>query len=282
MLDLEVLRIALGEHAQQLALLPMSLAAKVIEALHAAGQPGRLGGGDARVGHHLAQHEHDALLVRQVEVVRDGGVRLGVGAVDLVGREVGEDDGRGVRAGQRAGGDGRGRRGGRRVKPPLEEVDVGAGAVVARFGGLVADLLRLRLALLAGQGQHELRVLAGGLGDALVGVDGDAGADGVGVVGVAEAPDRLDFLGRERERLLQVDEGAEGLDAGLGGFVGGLGRLLGFAGGRRRRGGVGGRRRGRSWRDGSAGFATEVIDLVFVGVFQGVDVLVTFSVRLLV
>ena len=107
---------------------------------------------------------------------------------------------------------------------------VSTGAVVAGFAGLLADLLRLRLALLARQGQDKLRVLAGGLGNALVGVHGDTGADGVGVVGVAKAPNGFDLLGRERERLLQVDVGAEGLDAsGFGGFGGGLGLLLGFA-----------------------------------------------------
>lgn len=47
MLDFEVLRIALGEHAQQLALPAMSLAAEIIEPLHAARQPGGLGGRDA-------------------------------------------------------------------------------------------------------------------------------------------------------------------------------------------------------------------------------------------
>lgn len=215
-------------------------------------------------------------------MVRDGGVRLRVGAVHLVGGQMGEDDGRGVRAGQGPGGDGGrggGGRGGGRVESPLEEVDVGAGVVGAGLARLVANLLRLRFALLAGQGQDELRVLASGVRNALVGLDRDTGADGVRVVGVAEAPDGFDLLGRQRERLLQIDVGAEGLDAGgFGGFGGGLGLLLGWARGRRRRRGVCWRGRGRRvGRDGGGGFAAEVFNLVFVGIFQGIDILVPFS-----
>lgn len=214
-LNLEPLDITAGKHAKQLALAATRLPPKVIKPLHTAHQPRRLRRRHPGVRHDLAMHEDEALLIGEVEVVRDDGVRLRKRAVQLVSGQVREDDRGRVRRRQRAA---RHRRRGR-VERPLQEVDVSACAGVCVGGGRggAVTLGRLLL-LLARQRQDELRVLAGGVGDALVGVDGDGGTDGGGAVCVAEAPEGLDFLGREGEDLLDVEVGAQRLDAGGGGL----------------------------------------------------------------
>ena len=103
-----------------------------------------------------------------------------------------------MRIGQRTGGGGRRRRRSRRVEGPLKEMDVRTGV------GVICAVLFL--GLVAWQGQDKLWVLTSGGDDALVGFDGDDGADGVGVSGVAETPDGFDFLGREAAHFLDVDK----------------------------------------------------------------------------
>lgn len=88
----ESLNIPSSKHAQQLPLPPASFTLVIIEALDAANQPAGLRNRHAAIRHHLAVHEHQALLVRQVEMVRDGGMWLRELAVKLVRREVREDD----------------------------------------------------------------------------------------------------------------------------------------------------------------------------------------------
>lgn len=121
------------------------------------------------------------------------------------------------------------------MKCPLKEMDFCTGV-----GGIISLLLGLLgLGLRAGQGENELRVLASGRGNALVCFYRDDGTDGVGVAGMAETPDSFDLLWWEVEYFLDVEEGAERLDA-----------CGGFAGGFRCGVGLGRRWRGRSMRCG--------------------------------
>lgn len=133
-------------------------------------------------------------------MVRDGGVRLGERAMQLVRREMCEEDSGRVGVGCLSGSS-RWRRRGRRVESPLEEVDVCAAN--GRLDGLailVGDLLRL----LSGQREDELRVLASGLGDTSVGVQRNTCADGIRVVRVAQSPKCFDFLVWKCEDLFNV------------------------------------------------------------------------------
>lgn len=53
-----------------------------------------------------------------------------------------------------------------------------------------------------------------GVVDAIVCREGDHGAEGVGIVGVAEAPEVFDFAGGEGGDLFEVEVGGEGFYAG--------------------------------------------------------------------
>lgn len=279
MVNLENLSITSVKATHQLALPFIGLAPEVVEPLHTANQPARLGSRHTRIRHHLTEHEYQTLRLRKVEVVGDSSVRLGVGAVQLVRRKRGEDDSRcvGVRKLSRC--RGLRRRRSRRVEAPLEEVNVcaslGGGLSLAGFLSLLILDWFFLFDIVAGQRKDELWVLAGCGGDALVCFNWDNCADGAGVRDMTESPDTFNFLGRETEELLNVDEGVEGLDAAGLGFLG-LGSGLLRARRRRdcRRRGRGGRgRRGVGlWGCYCGSFAPEVFDLVLVGVFQRIDV----------
>lgn len=216
MVNLEDLGITSVKATHQLALPLIGLTSKVVEPLHTANQPARFGSRHTGIRHHLAKHEYQALRLCEVEVVGDSGVRLGVSAVQLVRRKRGEDDSRCV--GVRKLGRSRGlrRRRSRRVEAPLEEVDVcaslGGGLSLASLLSLIVLDRFFLLDLVAGQRKDELRVLARCGGDTLVCFNRDNCADGAGVRHMTESPDSFDFLGRETEELLDVDEGVEGLD----------------------------------------------------------------------
>lgn len=80
----ESLDITPSKHPQQFSLPSTSFTLVVIEALNATNQPTCLRDGHAAIRHHLAMHEDETLLIREVEVVRDGGMRLGEFPVKLV------------------------------------------------------------------------------------------------------------------------------------------------------------------------------------------------------
>lgn len=107
-------------------------------------------------------HKHEAFLIRQIQVVRKGRVRLGVGSVVFIRGKMSEDH-RGrvdiVRRRRLL------RLRGRGMERPLQEMDIGAGA-----GGHFLALGGLLFRCLAGQRENELRMLARGGRDALVGI----------------------------------------------------------------------------------------------------------------
>lgn len=110
------------------------------------------------------------------------------------------------------------------MEGPLEEVDVCAGLSgslsLASFLSLLVLDGFLLFNVVAGQRKNELRMLAGCGRNALVCFNRDNCTDGAGVRRMTESPDTFDFLRREVEELLHVDEGVQGLDtAGLG-FLG--------------------------------------------------------------
>ncbi|KAI4264971.1 MAG: hypothetical protein LQ337_009023, partial [Flavoplaca oasis] len=72
-------------------------------------------------------------------------------------------------------------------KRPLQEMDFGAGATFAW------------------EGEDEVRVFAGGILDAEVGVGFEDGAEGGWGIGVAETPDVFDFLPGEDEGFGEVE-----------------------------------------------------------------------------
>ena len=165
LLDLEVLNITPGKHAQQFSLPATRLALEVIEALHATNQPGSLGRRDTAVRDNLAMHQNQALVIRQIQIMRDSRVRLRKGAVHLISTEVGKDHSRGVVIGRVAGRNSRFL--GRWVESPLQEMDVRHRLVLSLCGLL---LWCLALARLSREGEDELRVVSCGFGNALVGV----------------------------------------------------------------------------------------------------------------
>lgn len=152
-------------------------------------------------------HKDQTLVIRQIEVVSNSSVRLGIRAVHFIHTQIGEDHSRGVVIGRR-----QSRPLSRRVESPLEEVNVGnsassLGRLLCLFGGLRAR-----------ERQDELRVLACGLHNTLVCIQRDRRGNGVRVLRKAEAPERFDLLVWELADLLDIQVGAEGLDgAGLAG-----------------------------------------------------------------
>ena len=56
--------------------------------------------------------------------------------------------------------------------------------------------------------------------DLAVYIHGDAGAEGVRVRNVSQAPEGGDFLGGEGANFGEVEVGGEGFDGGFGGWVG--------------------------------------------------------------
>lgn len=145
-------------------------------------------------------HQHEALLVREVKVMRDSGVGFRERSMQLVRGEVCEDDSGRVGVGGLRWSS-RWRRRGRRVESPLEEMDIGtANGRLDRLAIFTRYLLRL----LSGKREDELRVLASGLGDTSVRFQRNTGTDRVRVIGITQSPERFDFLVRQREDLFNV------------------------------------------------------------------------------
>lgn len=164
LLDLEVFSISPGEHPDQLALAPTGLTIEIIEALHRADQPSRLRRRDTTVRNNLTVHQYQALVIRQIQIVRYSRMGLRERAMHLIGIDVGENDRRGVIIRRLA----RGRRRalGRRVECPLQEVDIRHSLVLGVRGLLLGGLA---FPSLTREREDELRVVSCGVGDALVG-----------------------------------------------------------------------------------------------------------------
>ena len=101
-----------------------------------------------------------------------------------------------------------------------------------------------------------------------VDVEGDDGAEGLGVVDVAQAPDGFEFFLGEGARFFDVEIGGERFNAGVGLFAGDFGRRwCGWEG----RCCVGWS--GRGWwerfggGEGDRGFLFKKVDFIFVGFF---------------
>lgn len=111
-------------------------------------------------------HQNQALIIRQIQMMCDSGMRLRVGPVHLERAEMSKDHGRGMCVGRVA--RARDRALCRRVKRPLQKVDVCC--CLSRCTVRVLDLCFALGSLLPRKREDELRVLARGFGDALVGV----------------------------------------------------------------------------------------------------------------
>src|SRR3569833_963867 len=153
-----------------------------VEALQAHDEPAGGVDADAAAVHHLALHEHDALVGGEVDVVRDGGVRLGELAPQLVFGQLGEEHRGGARGG---------------AERPLQEVDLG-------------PALRVR------HGEHELRVLPRRCLHGRVRRRRHHGAQRPRRRRVPQPPDGCQLRHREVARLREGENRREGLDAGGG------------------------------------------------------------------
>ncbi|KAK0949150.1 hypothetical protein LTR91_026687, partial [Friedmanniomyces endolithicus] len=123
-------------------------------------------------------HQHQPATIREIQVVRDSGMRLRELAAEFEFREVREED-----CGCCGGWEG-----------PLQEVDLCSLAF-------------------ARDGEDELGVFPGGVCYAAVIFGLHYCAQALGIPDVAEAPDGFDFFVWELGRLVDVDEAAEGFDA---------------------------------------------------------------------
>ena len=148
---------------------------------------------------------------------------------------------------------------GRRVKSPLQEVDVGGG------------FLLCFVASGAGKGQDELGVLAGSIHDTGVSFQGNRCADCCGVTGETKAPEGLDFFGRKLADLLDIEVGAEGFDRR--GFPSGLSGIMGCGGFGR----CGFRMGLWLWGSCCGCLTAEIVNLFAVGFFQGLDIFMSLS-----
>ena len=71
-------------------------------------------------------------------------------------------------------------------------------------------------AAFAGEGENKVRVFAGGVLDAEVGVGFEDGAEGGWGMGVAETPDVFNFFPGEDEGFGEVEVGRKGFEARWG------------------------------------------------------------------
>lgn len=195
-LDLEVFSIALGEHANQLALTSTGLTTKVIEALNAANQPGSVRGRNSTVRVNLAVHKNQTLLIGQIQVVCNSCMRLSIGTVHFEGTQVGKNHSRSVCVGRFT--RGRNEVVSRWMESPLQEVDFGSVLSLLAVGRGIFN------GLLDRDWKNELRVVASGGSNALVCFKWDNGADRGRTFRMTEAPKGLDLLWRKITELFNV------------------------------------------------------------------------------